>query len=238
MSEIFLVHAVDTEGPLNESWKATFNRIEELFGLKIKIKSIEELNKLLSGKKIPSGVNQKIFKKTINNHLIKYNKNWKEIKLMLDKVCSNNFRNKLLDKNGKGWIFSWHCVDHVDYKINPRKRDIGYHKVFDFYSNYILSNDSSKNDRVHFHFHPMSTYKEAHRNATTYINSPHLYETICRRIIERNWFPVANRAGFHVERPDSNLFLEQWIPFDLSNVSKNNKITEKWNPINVLSNIG
>ena len=35
---------------------------------------------------------------------------------------------------------------------------------------------------------------------------------------------VVNRAGFHVERPDSHWFLEQFIPFDLSNTNKNEKI--------------
>lgn len=33
------------------------------------------------------------------------------------------------------------------------------------------------------------------------------------------WFPLVNRAGMHNERPDSNWFLEQWIPFDASNQS-------------------
>ena len=33
----------------------------------------------------------------------------------------------------------------------------------------------------------------------------------------QNWFPVANRAGFHTIRQDSSSFLEQWIPFDYSN---------------------
>ena len=65
----------------------------------------------------------------------------------------------------------------------------------------------------------MSTYNEAHKCASSYVNSPELYQIITRRIIERNWFPVVNRAGFHCERPDSHLFLEQWIPFDLSNLS-------------------
>ena len=27
------------------------------------------------------------------------------------------------------------------------------------------------------------------------------------------------RAGFQAERPDSNLFLEQWIPFDMTNMA-------------------
>ena len=68
----------------------------------------------------------------------------------------------------------------------------------------------------------MSTYKEAHRCATSYVNSPELYQILCRKIIERNWFPSVYRAGFQSERPDSNWFLEQWIPFDISNMSVEN----------------
>ena len=45
---------------------------------------------------------------------------------------------------------------------------------------------------------------------------------MCRRIIDEKWFPVVNRAA-HVERPDSHLFLEQYIPFDLSNTNKREK---------------
>ena len=69
----------------------------------------------------------------------------------------------------------------------------------------------------------MTTYKEAHRNSKSYFNSSHLYEVIARRIIDRNWFPTSFRAGFHIERPDINLFLEQFIPYDLSNTSINSK---------------
>ena len=38
-------------------------------------------------------------------------------------------------------------------------------------------------------------------------------------MIDRNWFPSVNRAGFQTERPDSHWILEQWIPFDISNMS-------------------
>ena len=68
----------------------------------------------------------------------------------------------------------------------------------------------------------MSTYNDAHRCATSYVNSPELYQILCRKIIERNYFPSVFRAGFQAERPDSNLFLEQWIPFDITNMSTHN----------------
>src|SRR5262249_23491876 len=38
-----------------------------------------------------------------------------------------------------------------------------------------------------------------------------------RRVIDKQWFPSVNRAGFHVERADSHWVLEQFIPFDFSN---------------------
>ena len=73
----------------------------------------------------------------------------------------------------------------------------------------------------------MSIFKEANRNATLYFRNDNLYQILCRRIIDHNWFPVVNRAGFHVERPDSHWFLEQFIPFDLSNTNKNERKLKK-----------
>ena len=63
----------------------------------------------------------------------------------------------------------------------------------------------------------MSLTNDANRAGSTYLNSGHIYNIISRRIIDRNWFPVCFRAGHHVERPDANFFLEQWVPFDFSN---------------------
>jgi len=44
-----------------------------------------------------------------------------------------------------------------------------------------------------------------------------LYEILARRVIDWLWFPSCFRPGFHTERPDSHLFLEQFIPFDYAN---------------------
>ena len=65
----------------------------------------------------------------------------------------------------------------------------------------------------------MSMFKDAHKCGTSYVNSIEMHEILCRKIIERNFFPSCFRAGFQAERPDSNLFLEQWIPFDITNMS-------------------
>ena len=68
----------------------------------------------------------------------------------------------------------------------------------------------------------MSTYRDAHRCATFYFRNDLVYQILCRKIIERNWFPSVFRAGFQTERPDSHWFLEQWIPFDITNMAVDN----------------
>jgi len=216
---VYIVHCVDTEGPLYESLEAKFERIKDIFNVKVKPTSIN-LKKLKNKKILLNGKEKKI-SNMLSSHLTNYNDSWKKIDKMNKRIFSKNFRNRDKDSFGDNWIFNWHCLDHVGYKYNPRRRTLGYHKIFDYYKK-VLSNFKGHQDKIHWHFHPMSTYKEAHRCATSYVNSPELYQILCKRIIERKWFRAVNRAGFQTERPDSNWFLEQWIPFDISNMSTKN----------------
>lgn len=214
---VLIVHCIDTEGPLYESLQAKFERLGDLYGV-IDIPPTEEnLMKLQRGE-IDLGGREEEIVKTLSGHLTNYNDTWDKIDEMLKRVMTREFRNRLPDSYGGGWVYNWHCLDHVGFDYNPRRRDVGYHNIFDHYKA-ILSRMPECPDAIHWHFHPMSTYREAHRCATSYVNSPELYQILCRRIIERRWFPSVFRAGFQTERPDSHWFLEQWVPFDISNMA-------------------
>ena len=213
---VYIVHCIDTEGPLYESLKAKFDRIEDIFNIKIK-PTIQNLNNLKL-KKIPLGGVEKKVSSVLSSHLTNYNTNWKKIDKMITEIFSKNFRFDYVDSDKKPWVFNWFCLDHVGYKSNPRRRTLGHHKIHDYYKK-VLAKYKNYSDKIFWHFHPMSTYNEAHRCATSYVNSPDLHTILCRKIIERNFFPSVFRAGFQAERPDSNLFLEQWIPFDITNMS-------------------
>ena len=216
-SVVHIVHAIDTEGPLFESLSAKFERLRDLLGIEGIEPTRDNLRKLSAGE-IPLGGREADAQKILRGHLVNYNDTWDKVDAMLDRVMAPAFRNRLPDSFGGGWVFNWHCLDHVGFEYNPRRRDIGYHNIFDHYRN-LLTIKGEKRDRLHWHFHPMSTYRDAHRCATSFVNSPELYQILCRRIIERNWFPTVFRAGFQTERPDSHWFLEQWIPFDISNMA-------------------
>ena len=49
--------------------------------------------------------------------------------------------------------------DHVGYEINPRRRDMGYHNIFDHYQQIVKEFNISQ-DTINWHFHPMSTIRK------------------------------------------------------------------------------
>lgn len=217
---VLILHAVDTEGPLYESVQAKFERLQDLFGVTLPA-TRANLEAMKRGE-LPLGGIEKDVQRILGGHLASYNDTWDKIDEMLGRAMAPAFRMKRPDSRGGGWVYNWHCLDHVGFEYNPRRRDMGYHNIFDHYAE-LLQASGERRDRLHWHFHPMSTYRDAHRCATSFVNSPELHQILCRRILERNWFPTVFRAGFQTERPDSHWFLEQWIPFDISNMAIDDK---------------
>ncbi len=214
---VYIVHAVDTEGPLFESLDAKFERLRDLYGIAGIEPTVENLDRLRR-REIDLGGSEPQVALALSGHLTNYNDTWDKVDAMIHRLMQPAFRTALVDSYGSAWVFNWFCLDHVGFRNNPRRRDMGYHNIFDHYRS-VLAQHQEWDDEIHWHFHPMSTYRDAHRCATSYVNSPELYQILCRRIIERAWFPTVFRAGFQAERPDSNWFLEQWIPFDISNMA-------------------
>lgn len=214
---VHLVHAIDTEGPLYESLEAKFERLHDLFGIQGIEPTPSNLGKLQAGE-IDLGERTEPVRDMLHSHRANTLSTWTELEQMLEKACSREFREQLPDCEGKGWIYTWFCMDHVNYLENPRKRDIGHHNIHDHYTA-LVKRQPWSGDGVEFHFHPMSTYRDAHRCATHYLRTDDLYQILCRRIIDRGFFPASYRAGFQAERPDSHWFLEQFIPYDISNMA-------------------
>lgn len=212
---VYVVHCIDTEGPLYESVEATFERLGTIFKLDLE-PSAWMLCRLQAGEVDLGGLEAAV-KKVVNPHLLAYNDTWDKVDAMLEECLSASFRNRIRDSLGGGWVYNWFCVDHVDYETNPRRRDMGFHSIFDHYRG-VIRETNSRQDGVGFHYHPHSFSKQAHHCATHWWESSgSLHQILSRRVIDRKWFPAVHRPGFHVIRPDSHWFLEQFIPFDFSN---------------------
>ena len=219
-SVVYVVHCIDTEGPLYESLDATFARLTEMFG--IEIDPTEDNLIKLQNKKIPLSGKEDIVAVAVSQELLKYNDTWDKIDAMHTDLLSKKFRNKIIDSYGNGWIYNWFCMDHVGFIDNPRRRDMGYGNIHNHYLNLLKDSDST-HDGLHFHYHPVSFNKKAHVPATHYFaTSPKIFEVVSRRIINDKFFPSVYRPGFHTTRPDSHWFLEQFIPFEYANQSDKN----------------
>ena len=214
-SILYIVHCIDTEGPLYESIPETIKRFNEIYGKKLKpiadnLKKIQNLEINLNG-------NEASAAKCFSPQLLQYNENWKEVDQMLDKILSSKFRESLIDDFGGSWVYSWHCLDHLGFKKNPRKKSIGYGRIYRHYQKKLKETKSIR-DEINWHFHPLSIKREPLAAATSYNNNFDLLNyVLARRIIDDDYFPTVNRPGFHSERTDSNVFLESWIPFDYAN---------------------
>ena len=218
-----ICHHVDTEGPLWEDIEELFSRLKLIFGIEVP-PTYENLKKLQNGEiNLPDDIKVELAK-AIDPHTIGFKRNWGMIEEMLHRIMLPEFRNEIIDSYGGGWVYNWHIMDHVGFSnINPRHRDYGYHNILEFYK-YMIKVTKSNEDSIHWHFHPVPFYKQANVPATSYDNSmPVLHDIICRRLIDKGFFPVVNRAGFHTERIDANFFLEQWVPFDPSNQAVDDK---------------
>lgn len=234
MKVINFVHCIDTEGPLNETLSQTFKRIELSFGLKIKPskKNLE----LLQNKNLKiRGVSQKKIIQISNifsKKLLSYNSSWKKINLMLTNVTSKSFRKKYPDSFGNSWIYNWFIMDHIGFSSNPHSRALGQHKVWNFYKNFYKIKKINFNDGFHFHHHPVHHSYAANKCATHYFSvKGTIYDSLNRRLIDKEWFPSCFRPGFHSVRPDINWFIEQFIPFEFSNQRTLKEKKEKQNDI-------
>lgn len=213
---VYICHHIDTEGPLWEVISELFDRLKLIFGIELE-PTYENLEKLQRGEiEVPEEIKESLAL-TVDPHTVGFKRNWGMIEEMLYRIMSPEFRNEMKDSFGGGWVYNWHIMDHVGFgPVNPRHRDCGYHNVLDFYK-YMIEVTHSQQDSIHWHFHPIPFYKECNIPATSFDNCmPVLLDIITHRLIDRNMFPVVNRAGFHTERIDANFFLEQWMPFDPS----------------------
>ncbi len=212
---VHFVHAVDTEGPLYESLDEIFKRVKEYYGVDVEA-SEENLNKL-QNKEIDCGNFTDAIAEMLQPDQITFNGTWDKVYEMMDGLMADEFRYQLPDMDGNGYSFSWFCVDHVGYNNNPRRRTMGFHGIHEEYLR-ILKKYNCSADRIYWHYHPMSFSMDAHRSGNNF-NFTNLHnEILTRRIIDHSWFPAAFRPTSSI-RMDGNVWLEQWIPFELGNMN-------------------
>src|SRR6478735_8267244 len=123
---VYIVHHVDTEGPMCEPIPEIFKRLENTLGIKLDlIPNNANLIKLQSGNVDLNDIYKAEIKKIIDPQLISFKENWKDIDEMLSRITTKEYRQQLPDSFEGGWIYNWHIMDHVGFLTNERRRDMG-----------------------------------------------------------------------------------------------------------------
>ena len=155
-STVYVVHCIDTEGPLDETTPALFERINSVFGLNLEPseETLEDLqccrSELVADQSVASEI-----ARMVDPRLRDYLSSWDQIAEMLQEALSIEYRERYSDSFGRPWIYNWFCVDHVGFISNPRNRALGFHRVFDWYQE-TLKRTNSVYDGLHFHHHPVA----------------------------------------------------------------------------------
>lgn len=213
--DVYIVHCIDTEGPLYESLDASFERLKEIFGIDME-PSMDNLKKI-QNKEIDLKGAEDLAADAFAARRIETLGTWDQIDKVLDELMSKEFRNQLVDSGGNGWVYNWFCLDHAGFTgDNPRRRDAGFGNVYNHYHKKLREHKCENIDLLQFHYHPLPFNGAYNYAGTAYVNSNNLFQILAKRIIDCHAFPSAYRAGMEAERPDSHWFLEQWIPFDYS----------------------
>jgi len=149
---VHVVHCVDTEGPLCESLSDTFERLRYIFGIEIE-PTRENLIRLQRGDVDLGGLEDDVAR-IVAPDLLAYNESWDDIEAMWGRILTPEFRGRFPDSFGRGWRYTWFLVDHVGFDANPRRRDLGWHRIWDRYHE-ALQHFGIEEDELAMHHHPV-----------------------------------------------------------------------------------
>lgn len=214
---LYIVHAIDTEGPLEETIEATFDRLrkEKKIDLEPSLLTLQALQH----KEIDLNGSEEEVAEFLSPARLAYLSTWNDVERMILSITGHDYRLAHCGSDGSLYTFSWFVVDVIGYRNNPRRKAFGFHTVWDQYQRILK--DRFFNDIFGWHFHTVPPNFEALHYNTSWTNNDFHEQVLARRIIEKNWFPVLFRSGGVIERNDLNYWLERFIPFDYSN--QNNK---------------
>ncbi len=212
---VWVVHCVDTEGPLTEPLDATFARIKARFGIELPA-SAETLVRL-QRQEVPLGGREADVATFLDPQRLGYLSSWAAVEEMVGRVTSPAVRAKYCDGTGAPYAFSWFVIDVVGYRDNPRQKAVGFHAVWDRYERMLR--ERAGDDCVGWHFHTVPVGQHALDYNACWTNNDWHEQALARRLIERQSFPAIFRAGGTIERDDVSHWLEQFIPFDYSSAA-------------------
>ena len=137
---------------------------------------------------------------------------WHKIKSSLDEITNDVYRDNSADSFGNKFLLNWFIMDFTGFSTNPKKRIAAYHDTYD-----NIKSLNTQHDAFYWHYHQPPQSGVGDQWSDDWDNSQEHYNILGRRLLERNDFPEAFRAGGTIEDNKCSLWLEDNLMIDFSN---------------------
>ena len=216
MADLYFVFCVDTEGPLYESTSEVVKRINLMFDWQLdESKKTLLLMQAAEHPNIPKSQRKKV-QKIVSPEIRDWLGDWKAIDANIDLAESSQFRSQLLDSDGRDLIINWFVCDwYGAFSQNPRRKTIGLGKIFHYY--WERFHTSLDRNPIYFHHHSEPFNGATHHPCRNWSNTNSHIVKLSHNLLEYGHYSSCARSP--IMAPDINLWLEQYFPFDLSNMA-------------------
>jgi len=138
--------------------------------------------------------------------------NWPDIKESLFEITNKNYRNTQKDSFGNSFMLNWFIMDFMGFKTNPKDRIQEYNNTYD-----NIKSLETEDDSFHWHYHQPPKSGIGDQWSEDWDSSNEHYNILGRRLMDREDFPEAFRAGGTIEDNKCSLWLEDHLMIDYSN---------------------
>lgn len=138
--------------------------------------------------------------------------NWKDIGRSIRRITSKAFRQQLADSAGNPYVYNWFIMDFTGFKTNPKNRIAHYNDTYDHFRAL-----PTKPDGLYWHYHHPPATGEGDQWSDSWNSSQEYMNILLHRLLEREEWPEAFRAGGTIEDEAASLWLEQHMMVDYSN---------------------
>ena len=147
---------------------------------------------------------------------------WKEITRSVASLTSQEFREWGADSFGNPYVFNWFIMDFIGFRTNPKRRVAKHHDTYDHFKAL-----PTKPDGFYWHYHHPPADGRGDQWSERWDSSEAYLDILLHRLVEREDWPEAYRAGGTIEDNAQSQWLEQHMLVDYSN-----RVSERSQPTN------
>lgn len=137
---------------------------------------------------------------------------WPAINVSIRRLTSAAFRRNSADSLGQPYRYNWFIMDFTGFKTNPKNRIAKYNDTYDHFKKL-----PTKPDAFYWHYHHPPVSGQGDQWSNSWASSDEYKNILLHRLVEREDFPEAFRAGGTIEDNAASHWLEKNVLIDYSN---------------------